>query len=170
MIGTMLRKAKEAVASRKILTSLECNAAASPGTTDAETNDDVNMIELDDNSENCAVNVSDTALELTPYPYTPTSEEMMDYYQLEESLGEDWSFRVACGLTASAVSMDEDDDDFDTGSMNDSVSFFEDAIPSNEKLSLSLPEDIEIRTYTRTSNFHDVAELSSETFSKYECF
>lgn len=115
-------------------------------TIDVSEEDKVNMI-LDDHSEHCTP--SDSAMELTPYPYMPTPEELADYYQLEQSLGEDWSYRLACELSFDVVSMDDDDDDD-----ADSVTFLNDYHPHTEaKLPFSLLEDIEVRTHTRRDYF-----------------
>ena len=120
--------------------------SSSIATIDVSVEDRVNMIDLDDNSENCTV--ADSMMEeLTPYPYTPTSEEIADYYQLEQSLGENWSFRLACELSYETVSMDEDDDDDYKRANDDSVTFFDDSHQwYEENISAPLPEDIEVRT------------------------
>ena len=131
--------------------------------TDVSPDDRVNMIEADDNSENCTT--GDAAIELTPYPYSPTSEEVADYYQLEQSLGEDWSFRLACELSCDSVLMDDDDDDFQ--SLNDdSVMFIDDRLyHDKENISAALPEDIEVRAYMRRETFFDETITSVDFLS-----
>ena len=142
-------------------TSLSSHSA-SLATIDVSAEDKVNMIEVDDQSESCST-TSDCTMELTPYPYAPTSEEMADYYQLEQSLGEDWSFRLACELSCDTNSMDDEDDD--------SVTFFDDSHQHDgEKMSPQLPEDIEVRTYTRRENCIEDAVNPVESFSRYEIF
>jgi hypothetical protein len=139
--------------------------SASLAKIDVSAEDRVNMIEVDDNCENCSI--SESVMELTPYPYTPTSEEMADYYQLEQSLGENWSFRLACELSFETVSMDEDDDYMN----DDSVTFFDDSHQQYEEtMSSPLPEDIEVRTYTRRDNCGDDTVSPVESFSRYEIF
>ena len=140
--------------------------STSLATIDVSADDKVNMIEADDGSENCTTG-DVTAMELTPYPYTPTSEELADYYQLEQSLGEDWSFRLACELSCDAVSMD-DDDDCDFGN-DDSVTFFDDSHDRDEEsMTVSLPEDIEVLTYARRETFFDESVAPIESFAKYD--
>lgn len=137
-------------------------------TIDVSAEDNVNMIESDENTENCTTGTA--AMELTPYPYTPTSEELADFYQLEQSLGEDWSFRLACELSCAAVSMDDDDDDCAYSRHDDSVTFFDEHQHFEENLTSALPEDIEVRTYVRRENLFDDTVTPIESFSKYESF
>lgn len=40
----------------------------------------------------------DDSMDLAPYPFTTTYQELDDYHQLEHSLGPDWSSEVACSL------------------------------------------------------------------------
>jgi hypothetical protein len=138
-------------------------------TIDLSSDERVNMIEADDCSETCTTN--DAAMELTPYPYSPTSEELADYYQLEQSLGEDWTLRLACELSYSAVSIDEsDNDDFECVN-DDSVTFFDDQHHHDtEHLTGTLPEDIEVRAYTRKEAFIDRTFTPIESFDKLESF
>jgi hypothetical protein len=95
---------------------------------------ETNVIEADYQSDH-----SNT--ELTPYPYATTSEEIKDYYQLEMSLGEDWSFRLARELSSCEMSIDGDC----AGSLDDDS--FTPFFAVDEETSL-LPEDIEIYSFT----------------------
>jgi hypothetical protein len=141
--------------------------STSLATIDVSADERVNMIEADDISENCTRSAS--AMELTPYPYTPTSEELTDYYQLEQSLGEDWSYRLACELSCDAVSMDDDDDW--KCSNDDSVTFFDDSDHHDSaNLTATLPEDIEVRAYTRRETCFDDNVTPFEPFANYESF
>jgi hypothetical protein len=142
-------------------------SSPSLATIDLNQDDPVNMIELDDSSENCTAD--DAAMELTPYPYLPTSEELADYYQLERSLGEDWSLRLACELSSDAISMDDSDHEEFECESDDSVTFFDDSNHHiNKKLTVTLPEDIEVRSYTRKETFFDEAVTPIECCDIYE--
>lgn len=129
--------------------------SASLMTIDVSAEDKVNMIS-DDHSEHC--NPFDSVMELTPYPYMPTPEELADYYQLEQSLGEDWSYRLACELSFDVVSMDDDDDSNNNDDDADSVTFLNH--PHTEATTfVSFPEDVEVRTYTRRDNYFEFDDL-----------
>jgi hypothetical protein len=111
-------------------------------------------IDSNDNQEVTSTNIPDYEIEtsqIIPYPYTPTTEELTDYYQLELSLGEDWSFRLACELSSEAMSTDYSDQSSD----NDSVSFSDENMTKSDDLPTSplLLEDIEVCAYT-TQAYH----------------
>jgi hypothetical protein len=101
----------------------------------------INRIEMDSSDE------STSTVELTPYPYIPTSQELKDFRHLELSLGEDWSFRLACELSASDFTIDDDCD-----SACDSVSFYGNDSCDFESASL-LSEDMEVCAYNHPGNF-----------------
>ena len=73
-------------------------------------NDEINVIESS-SEQSCSNNDHHQSMELTPYPYTQTSQEINDYYQLEQSMGEDWSFQLACELSSCDMSDVNDDTD-----------------------------------------------------------
>jgi hypothetical protein len=56
-------------------------------------------------------NVPTCMMELTPYPYATTSEEIEDWRQLEASLGEAWSLQVADEISCAEMSIDSDDEE-----------------------------------------------------------
>lgn len=71
---------------------------------------------------------------LTPYPaHATTSEEIQEWMELEQSLGENWSLRLAGELSPSEMSLNstESDDDED-GEMFDSSYVFDDDESSSE--------------------------------------
>jgi hypothetical protein len=117
-----------------------------PSTMEDSGQERLNMIEPDSNVEGVST------MELTPYPYNPTSEEIKDFHHLEVSLGEDWSYRLACELSSADMSLDGDGE-----SLDDSVSFYDNNIGDSEGSQL-LPEDIEICTYPQRDTFFDNIE------------
>jgi hypothetical protein len=116
--------------------------------------DEFNRIEVDSSDE------SSSAMELTPYPYFPTSEEIKDFHHLELFLGEDWSFRLACELSSGEMTVDGDD----CGSACDSVSSYGDDSCELDSL-LLLPEDIEICSHNHRGNFFDNVDIPVEVSS-----
>jgi hypothetical protein len=135
-----------------------CVQSSSLATIDVSKEDKVNLIESDDNSQPFAT--TDYEMEMTPYPYVPSSEEMIDYYHLEESLGEDWSLRLACELSLNEMSMDDGE------STDESLSFA--GNDGDDKVSPRRPEDIEFST--STNNYFGEIEVQTGSFSKYETF
>jgi hypothetical protein len=125
-----------------------------PQTAECQEEMEINQIEMDSSDERSST------VELTPYPYIPTSEEIKDFHHLELSLGEDWSFRLACELSAGEMTFDGDDCD----SACDSVSFYGNDSCEFDSSSL-LPEDIEICTFNHRGNFFDDIDIPGEAIS-----
>jgi hypothetical protein len=125
------------------------------GTHTVNTEGKVNLIESDDKSQHFIT--SNVEMELIPYPYVPSSEEMSDYYQLEQSLGEDWSLRLACELSLDEISIDDND--------GESIYDSQPRLSNNDDYRDSRrPEDIEFRY----NGFVNAIEVPSESISKCE--